>query len=124
MGIGLAVVAVGLGVALAPSTIVVSVGAAMLGLGVVWAVVAMVTLRQRLTPPRLQGRTSAATNMALNGPQVVGTATGAALISAVDYRLLVAAMAVTILTCAIVLLARRVAVSETVQTEEAAAQAV
>ncbi|SDU77256.1 MFS transporter [Jiangella alkaliphila] len=124
VGIGLAVVAVGLGVALAPSTIVVSVGAAVLGLGVVWAVVAMVTLRQRLTPPRLQGRTSAATNMALNGPQVVGTATGAALISAVDYRLLVAAMAVTILTCAIVLLARRVAAPETVQTEEPAAQTV
>jgi hypothetical protein len=87
-------------------------------------VVGMVTLRQRLTPPRLQGRTSAATNMALNGPQVAGTATGAALIAVVDYRVLVAAMTVTILTCAIVLLSRRVAEADTVVDEEPIGQTV
>ncbi|WP_116948235.1 MFS transporter [Jiangella endophytica] len=121
VGIGLAVLAAGIAAALTPWVVVVSAGAAVLGVGVVWAVVATVTLRQRLTPPRLQGRTSAATNMALNGPQVAGTATGAALIAVVDYRVLVAAMAVTILTCAIVVLARRVAAPEPVQEDETAA---
>lgn len=123
-GLGLAMLGTGMGVALAPSPLVVCVGAGVLGLGVVWSVVAMVTLRQRLTPPRLQGRTSAATNMALNGPQVVGTATGAALIVAVDYRVLVVAMAVTILTCAIVLLVRKVPASEPVVAGEPATQPV
>ncbi|PZF84126.1 MFS transporter [Jiangella anatolica] len=120
VGVGLVLIAAGLGVALTPSPLVVSAGAAVLGLGVVWAVVGMVTLRQRLTPARLQGRTSAATNMALNGPQVAGTATGAALIAVVDYRVLVAVMAVTILTCAIILLARRIAAPDAVATEEPA----
>lgn len=124
VGVGLAVLGTGLGVALTPSPVVVCVGAGILGLGVVWSVVGMVTLRQRLTPSRLQGRMSAATNMALNGPQVVGTATGAALIAVVDYRVLVAAMTVTILTCAIILLGRKVAVPDTVVAEEPAAQAV
>ncbi|MBB5789949.1 MFS transporter [Jiangella mangrovi] len=124
VGVGLVVIGAGLGLALTPSAAVVLVGAAILGLGVVWAVVGMVTLRQRLTPPQLQGRTSAATNMALNGPQVVGTATGAALIAVVDYRVLVAAMTVTILTCAIVLLARKVTAPDAVVDEEPAAQRV
>lgn len=123
VGVGLAVLAAGIAAALTPWVVVVSAGAAVLGMGVVWAVVGMVTLRQRLTPPRLQGRTSAATNLALNGPQVAGTATGAALIAVVDYRVLVAAMAVTILTCAIVLLARRVAAPEPVRAEEPAGRA-
>jgi MFS family permease len=118
VGVGLLVLGSGLGLALTPSPVVVCIGAVVLGLGVVWSVVGMVTLRQRLTPPRLQGRTSAATNMALNGPQVVGTATGAALIAVVDYRVLVAAMTVTILTCAIALLVRKVAVPEPVTDEE------
>lgn len=120
VGAGLLVLGSGLGLALTPSPVVVCIGAAVLGLGVVWSVVGMVTLRQRLTPPRLQGRTSAATNMALNGPQVVGTATGAALIAVVDYRVLIAAMTVTILTCAIALLVRKVAVPEPVTEEEPA----
>lgn len=122
VGVGLVVLGAGLGLALTPSAAVVLGGAAVLGLGVVWSVVAMVSLRQRLTPPRLQGRTSAATNMALNGPQVAGTAAGAALIAVVDYRVLVAAMTVTILTCAIVLLVRKVTAPGAVVEEEPVAE--
>lgn len=124
VGVGLAAVAAGLGAVLVASTVVVAAGAVVLGVGVVWAVVGMVTLRQRLTPARLQGRTSAATNMVLNGPQVAGTAAGAALISVVDYRVLVAAMAVTVLTCGIVLLARRVAAPVAVADEQPATETV
>ncbi|MDQ3383870.1 MAG: MFS transporter, partial [Actinomycetota bacterium] len=56
-------------------------------------IVAFVTLRQRLTPPRLQGRTSAAANVAVNLPQTVMTLLGAAAVLLVDYRLLVAVTA-------------------------------
>ncbi|RIK14791.1 MAG: hypothetical protein DCC50_10170 [Acidobacteria bacterium] len=59
------------------------------GFGVTWSVVAFMVIRQRLTPPRLQGRTNAAANMAVNLPQTGTTAVAAALLAVVDYRLLV-----------------------------------
>ncbi|WP_051425919.1 MFS transporter [Jiangella gansuensis] len=108
-GIGLGCLAAGMAGGLTTSVAVVSAGSAVAGLGVVWMVVGLVTLRQRLTPARLQGRVSAATNLALNGPQVAGTAAGAALIAAVDYRVLVAVMVGTILLCAVLALLRRTA---------------
>lgn len=107
VGAGLAGAAVGLATGLTGAVTVVCAGSVVLGLGVVWLVVGLVTLRQRLTPPSLQGRTSSATIMALNGPQTAGTAVGAALIAIVDYRVLIAVMAGTILACAIMLLVRR-----------------
>jgi hypothetical protein len=42
-----------------------------------------------MNAPELQGRVSSASNMALNGPQTIGTAVGAALIAVVDYRILI-----------------------------------
>ena len=83
------------------------VGAFAVGLVVPWMVVAFVTLRQRVTPAHLQGRVSAATNMALNGPQTLGTAAGAAAILIIDWRLVIAAEAVLIAACALPLLIRR-----------------
>lgn len=65
-------------------------GLTVLGLGVPWAIVAFITLRQRMTPARLQGRVSAATNIALNLPQTLVTLGAAAVVGAVDYRVLVA----------------------------------
>ncbi|WP_454085515.1 MFS transporter [Georgenia sp. Marseille-Q6866] len=65
-------------------------GLAVLGLGVPWAIVAFITLRQRMTPARLQGRVSAATNIALNLPQTLVTLAAAAVVGVVDYRVLVA----------------------------------
>jgi hypothetical protein len=70
-------------------------------------IVAFTTLRQRVTPPELQGRVSSATNMALNGPQTVGTAMGAALIAVVDYRVLIVSMGIVIAACAVPVAARR-----------------
>jgi hypothetical protein len=70
------------------------------GIAIPWQIVAFSTLRQRLTPPRLQGRVSAATNMALNGPQTVGTAAGAGLVAVVDYRYILVAMGVGVAACA------------------------
>ena len=48
--------------------------------------------------------------MALNGPQTIGTAVGAALIAVVDYRILIVSMGVVIAACAVPIAARRTAV--------------
>lgn len=71
------------------------------GAGVTWAIVAFMTVRQRLTPPRLQGRTSAAAGLAINLPQTGATALAAALLASVDYRLLLAVTVATVLTAAL-----------------------
>ena len=73
------------------------VGWALVGLAVPWTVVAFITLRQRLTPPRLQGRVSATTNIALNLPQTLTVLVGAAIIGVLDYRLLIVATIVGLL---------------------------
>lgn len=101
--VAIALVALGAGivVAIVPSIPVVIGAVILVGISIPWFVVGFVTLRQRLTPTRLQGRVSAATNMALNGPQTVGTAMGAALIVLVDYRILMVVMGVSVALCAI-----------------------
>ncbi|WP_022919048.1 MFS transporter [Ruania albidiflava] len=77
------------------------------GMGIPWMVVALVTTRQRLTPPRLQGRTAAATNLALNVPQLISTGAGAALVAVLDYRILLLLAALVLACCGGVLLLGR-----------------
>jgi MFS family permease len=105
-----------LGLALASAAIaqvaVVAAGFFVAGVAIPWTFVTYATIRQRLTPPALQGRVSAAANLALNGPQTFGTAGGAALIAIVDYRLLLAAMAAVIGACAVAALAAGTAPEE------------
>ncbi|WAC66821.1 MFS transporter [Agrococcus sp. SL85] len=72
----------------------------LIGFGVPWVIVGVVTLRMRLTPARLQGRTSAALTMAISVPQMLLLALGAALLGAVDYRWLLAVSAVGVLGAA------------------------
>ncbi|QCR20306.1 MFS transporter [Agrococcus sp. SGAir0287] len=78
----------------------------LIGFSVPWAIVGVVTYRQRVTPPRLQGRTSAALNAAINVPQLGFLALGAALLAVIDFRILVAicaaAMVVAGIVCALV----------------------
>ena len=50
--------------------------------------------------------------MALNGPQTIGTAVGAALIAVVDYRVLIVSMGVVIAACALPIAARRTAAEQ------------
>jgi MFS family permease len=99
--LGLSMLALG-GVAfLTHSVLIAGVGMAAVGFGVTWSVVAFVTIRQRLTTPRMQGRTSAASMLALNVPQAVLTLVGAALIAVVDYRWLIGVTVVGIAAAAI-----------------------
>ncbi len=86
----------------------VAVGAVLGGVAIPWLIVGFVTARQRFTPARLQGRVSAATQLAMTGPQTVSIAAGAALIGVVDYRLLIAATATVIAVPAVWLLLRPV----------------
>ncbi|MDR2985280.1 MAG: MFS transporter [Nocardiopsaceae bacterium] len=76
------------------------------GIGLVWLVAAATTATQRYTPPSLQGRVNAAFMMLILTPQTVSIAAGAALISFVDYRLMLAIVAVAIGAGALVLLLR------------------
>ncbi len=72
----------------------------LIGFGVPWVIVGIVTLRMRLTPRRLQGRTSAALNVSINVPQMLMLALGSALLGVIDYRWLIAVTAVGLLLAA------------------------
>ena len=69
--------------------------------------VGMVTLLQRQTPPALIGRADAALNFLLTVPQTLAIAAGAALIVAIDYRLLLLGMAVLCFAGAALLVGQR-----------------
>ncbi|WP_299167373.1 hypothetical protein [uncultured Arthrobacter sp.] len=64
------------------------------------------TLRQQETPPSMQGRTSAATNMMINLPQVGASMLAAALLGLVDYRVLISAMTALCLVSVVPLVLR------------------
>ncbi len=107
VGIALALFAAGSTTVLTTSTTLVVIGIFCAGAAIPWLVVAMATTRQRATPPRLQGRSAAAANMALSLPQLASIAVGAALVDVVDYRWLGAAAVVVLsVTAATLLLAR------------------
>ena len=78
---------------------VVLTGFVVMGLAVSWLLVGYATARQRLTPPRLQGRVTSATDVLINGPQTVSIALGAVLIDLVDYRILLLIVAGVLLAC-------------------------
>ncbi|GAA5207673.1 MFS transporter [Microbacterium kyungheense] len=85
-------------------------GMFVLGLGIPLTVVAFATLRQRLTPDALQGRTGAAANVVINVPQTLASVVGAALLAVVDFRVLIwVSVVAVVLGAATALLARRVA---------------
>ncbi|WP_106814476.1 MFS transporter [Microbacterium timonense] len=65
------------------------VGMFVMGVGIPVTVVAFATLRQRLTPDRLQGRTGAAANVIVNLPQTLVSIVGAGLLTVVDFRVLI-----------------------------------
>lgn len=86
---------------------VVLAGRVLGGAAIPWAFVPAATVRQRMTPPRLQGRTSSAVNLAITLPQTASIAAGAALLTVADFRWSLAAIAVVTSAAALPLLLRR-----------------
>lgn len=87
--VGMALVAAGTVPLVTGSVALAAAGMIVMGFGIPIAIVAFATLRQRMTPDELQGRTSAAGNVAINLPQTIVSIIGAALLVAVDYRVLI-----------------------------------
>lgn len=100
VGLGLGILGLAVAAVLTQSFPVTLAALALVGSGVTWVVIAYVTMRQRLTPPRLQGRTSAAANMAFNLPQTLFTIVAAGVLVFTDYRMLILVTAIAILASA------------------------
>jgi hypothetical protein len=83
------------------------VGFFVAGIGIVWAIVAFTTALQTRTPLAIQGRVSAAADISLSIAQTMSIATGAALSTVVDYRVLLVAMAAVVVASAAYLATRR-----------------
>ena len=77
-----------------PNVVVVAVGALWFGAAVCWTTAGLITSVQLRTPPELQGRTLATSMAAVSLPQTISIALGAGLSLIVNYRILLAAMAV------------------------------
>jgi MFS family permease len=106
-GLGLAILAIGSLATADSGPAVVLAGQALFGFGVPWLIVALYTLIQRRSPDRLQGRVYSAMEIALGVPQTLSIALGAALATAVDYRILILAEALVAAGAAVYLLTRR-----------------
>ena len=107
VALGMAMFAVGEVTFVSSSLPLVLVGIAFAGAGLAWLIVGFATAIQLRTPARIQGRVASAAEVAVGTPQTVSIALGAALISVVDYRLLIVAEGVVTLLCALYLATRR-----------------
>lgn len=90
---GLGLVAVSVLTLMAPALVIVLTGFVLAGVGVPWLVLGFGTAIQRLTPMAPQGRVDAAAGFLIGTPQAVSIAVGAALVTVVDYRILLAIIA-------------------------------
>lgn len=88
LGITIGLVGVGLGLMVVASLLVVAVGVLIVGVGIAGHLVAYMTLMQRRTPDRLQGRVFAAAEAVLTVPYALSMGVGVILISLIDYRLI------------------------------------
>ncbi|MFI6446690.1 MFS transporter [Kitasatospora sp. NPDC050543] len=93
VALGQAGAAIGFLLQAVPSTPSALAGAALVGAGLPWISVGVMTLYQRRVPPELMGRAQAALGLALSTPQTIAIAFGAALITVLDHRVLLLAIA-------------------------------
>lgn len=106
--LGLLLIAVGSVPFAFGSVVLGGAGMFVMGIGIPITVVAFSTLRQRLTPDALQGRTGAAANVVVNLPQTLVSIAGAGLLLVVDYRVLIwLAVGAVLIGAATALRARR-----------------
>ncbi|TML17966.1 MAG: MFS transporter [Actinobacteria bacterium] len=107
VGVGMVLFAVGELSFASHSLALVLTGIAVGGAGLAWIIVGYATAVQVRTPLRLQGRVLSAADALVSTPQTISIALGAALVSVVDYRLLVVAMAIVVVACGAYLLTRQ-----------------
>jgi MFS family permease len=100
IAIGMAALGVGNGLLVSPWPPVVFAGMVVGGLGLATMVVGSTTVVQRRTPGPLIGRVSTTAETLTGGPQALSIAAGAALVSVVDYHLLLTVVTVGMLTAA------------------------
>jgi MFS family permease len=105
-GIGMAAFAVGDATFISSNLALVLAGIVVSGCGVSWLIVGLATALQVRTPLRLQGRVASAADVFVSTPQTVSIALGAMLVTFVDYRILVVAMAAVVSCCALYLVSR------------------
>jgi predicted MFS family arabinose efflux permease len=96
--LGLGTMGLGCALLILPGVAVALAGVFVIGLGIPGAVVGLYTSVQRNSPDGLQGRVASAASMLATAPQVLAVATSAALIAAVDYRVLLGVMVVLIVS--------------------------
>jgi MFS family permease len=101
-GLGLATSALGSLLLAAHGLPVVAPGIVLFGLGLPWLLVGINTAIMRATPRRLQGRVDGALETTFSGPQVLSIAVGAALVTVVDYRMLLLVAVAVLLASGIV----------------------
>ncbi len=108
IALGLALFALGDGLLVGQALAPVIAGFLIAGAGLPWVVVGFGTALQRRTPAPLQGRVYSAADTVVGTPQTVSIALGAALSTLLDYRILVAILAVVATGCAVFLFTRRI----------------
>jgi MFS family permease len=107
VGAGLLMAAAGSVLFMLPDIAGVFAGAVVFGACLPPIVVALMTMLQRRTPSELQGRVSSAADSLISVPQTISIAVGAALIGFVNYRYLLAVIAVVVTMAAVYLLTRK-----------------
>ncbi|WP_369168440.1 MFS transporter [Streptomyces sp. R28] len=110
---GIALTATAAGLRAIPSDPVALVCSAAIGAGLPCVLVAAFTAVQRETPDALLGRTAATAGTLVFTPNVIGLASGAALVELLDVRLLSAAVGVAWLVATLPLLQRAASASRT-----------
>jgi MFS family permease len=122
-GLGTGIVAAGVFAFTYPHLLLGLAAAPVIGFGVPLLVVSLHTLLQRRTPQRLMGRTVAAVEMLVVGPQTLAIGAGAVLVGIFDYRLLfVLVGAVVAMAACYVWLGRQLSTPEPAATEPAATE--
>lgn len=101
MVVGFAILAIGLaGVAAATQVWAMLAAIAVFGASIPLLIVAYNTLLQKQTPGRLMGRVSTTTELLTTVPQALSIATGALLVTLLDYRIIFALMGIGTLVAA------------------------
>jgi len=88
-----------------PSLPLVMVAKVFAGVGLPWITIALLTLFQRLSPSHLQGRVFTALEMLVTTPQTISIGLGAALVAALDYRLVLGLEGAVLVLAAVILAA-------------------